>query len=353
MSAALDELVQTLLYEGYALYPYTGGATKNATPTPFGIVYPPAYAAGSAATFDHLQVECLVEGPDPQVEAAVLFLQPTGERHQAAERRVDLDGPGEREVEHDGVRARVELSHDRDRVRLRVENLTEVPPGLTRPEALERALVSTQVVLRTRGGRFVSPLEAEGCENVNTWPVLATETDDSILAAPIFLPDHPQIAPESFGDLFDATEIEEALLLHVHALSDAEREELAGQDPTVRAMLDRASATGAEEIMSLHGMMRPTAAVPAYDPRRGEPEATVDGVTFRPGGKVVLRLGDRTDVYDGMLDGRTATIERIYVDYDDAVHLCVTVDDDPGQDIMRDIGRYLYFKPTEVEVSGP
>ena len=48
----LDELVSSLLYEGYALYPYTPGATKNATPTPFGIVYPPRYAAGSSATFD-------------------------------------------------------------------------------------------------------------------------------------------------------------------------------------------------------------------------------------------------------------------------------------------------------------
>ncbi len=44
----LDELVSSLLYEGYALYPYTPGATKNATPTPFGIVYPPAYAAECA-----------------------------------------------------------------------------------------------------------------------------------------------------------------------------------------------------------------------------------------------------------------------------------------------------------------
>ena len=41
----LEELVSSLLYEGYALYPYTPGATKNATPTPFGIVYPPDYAA--------------------------------------------------------------------------------------------------------------------------------------------------------------------------------------------------------------------------------------------------------------------------------------------------------------------
>ncbi len=44
MEKPLETLVESLLYEGYALYPYTPTATKNATPTPFGIVYPPAYA---------------------------------------------------------------------------------------------------------------------------------------------------------------------------------------------------------------------------------------------------------------------------------------------------------------------
>ena len=47
-----------------------------------------------------------------------------------------------------------------------------------------------------------------------------------------------------------------------------------------------------------------------------------------------------------MLDGRAATLERIYLDYDDRVHLAVTVDDDPGQELMRETGRYLFFKPT-------
>ena len=47
------------------------------------------------------------------------------------------------------------------------------------------------------------------------------------------LPDHPQIAPESRGSLFDSTEIEEALLLHVLALSDGERER-ARRAPTRR-----------------------------------------------------------------------------------------------------------------------
>ena len=34
---ALDELVNSLLYEGYALYPYTPGAVKNALPLPLGL----------------------------------------------------------------------------------------------------------------------------------------------------------------------------------------------------------------------------------------------------------------------------------------------------------------------------
>ena len=49
-------------YEGYALYPYTPDATKNATPTPFGIVYPPAYAAECDGAHDHARLECVAEG---------------------------------------------------------------------------------------------------------------------------------------------------------------------------------------------------------------------------------------------------------------------------------------------------
>ena len=52
-----------------------------------------------------------------------------------------------------------------------------------------------------------------------------------MLGAAIVLPDHPQLAAASRGSLFDATEIEEALLLHVHALSDAERDEIAARRP--------------------------------------------------------------------------------------------------------------------------
>ncbi len=44
--------------------------------------------------------------------------------------------------------------------------------------------------------------------------------------------------------MFDNTEIEEALLLHVQTLSDAEREAIVEQDdPAVREMIERAGAT--------------------------------------------------------------------------------------------------------------
>src|SRR5690349_24620945 len=89
----LDALVDTLLYEGYALYPYTPGATKNATPTPFGIVYPPAYAAECAGAVDHARLECVAE-PEPHatLTATLRYLAPSGERHEALARRVEL-GP--------------------------------------------------------------------------------------------------------------------------------------------------------------------------------------------------------------------------------------------------------------------
>jgi hypothetical protein len=339
----LDALVDTLLYEGYALYPYTPGATKNATPTPFGIVYPPAYAAGSGSTFDVLQIQCLCDGTS--VRGEVHFLQASGVRHEGTARRIDLPGPGTREFEFDGLRGTASLSLGDGRMTIRVENRTEVPAGLDRGEALRHALLSTHVVGRVSDGRFVSPLEAAGCEQINSWPVLATPEDDAVLGAAIMLPDHPQIAPESKGSLFDSTEIEEALLLHVLALSDAEREAAASQDPAVRQMLERAARTTPQELMDLHGR------VTVADPREGEPSAEVDGVLYRRGDKVVLRPAANATPQDHLVAGRRATVERIYHDYDGTVHLAVTVDDVPGQDVMRDIGRYLYFKTSEVELA--
>jgi hypothetical protein len=353
----MNELVDTLLYEGYALYPYTPGATKNATPTPFGIVYPRAYARTLDTAHDHLELRCLVEG-EGQVSAEVRFLAPSGERHRAAAHRIE--GVGDFEVGGLSVRTRLTVTPqegERRMVAYRVENRTDAPEGLDRAGALQRSLISTHPVVSVSGGRFISQLDAP-CASVNTWPVLASPGDDVMLGAAIVLPDHPQIAPESRGNLFDNTEIEEALVLHVQALSDGERAALEQQDPAVREMIDRAGAVTPEELLNLHGRVevrdpvtreppRPSADV--RDPTRGLPEVEVDGVVFRRGGKVVVRPGLDADLQARMLEGRSVTVERIYRDYDGKIHLGVSVDQ-PGQEIMRETGRFLWFFPPEVEV---
>jgi hypothetical protein len=262
VTEALEELVSSLLYEGYALYPYTPAATKNATPTPFGIVYPPAYAAQCAGAYDRARLECVAEpGAGATLTATLRYLAPSGERHEACEHRVQL-GPaavGERlSAQFPGGRFTLRSERMEDGqalVRSCVHNTTEVPPGLDRAAALADSLISTHVVVQISDGQFVSPLEA-GRESVNIWPVLATDSDDAILGAAIVLPDHPRIAPESHGNLFDNTEIEEALVLHVHALTDSEREQAAGQDPVIREMLERAMAVTPEQIIALHGGLK-------------------------------------------------------------------------------------------------
>ena len=97
-------------------------------------------------------------------------------------------------------------------------------------------MVSVHSILHAAGGEFVSLLDppehlraaANGCQNVGAWPVLAGEEGqrDLVLSAPIILYDYPQIAPESAGDLFDGTEIDEILALRILTMTDAEKLEV-------------------------------------------------------------------------------------------------------------------------------
>ena len=358
----LERLVDSLLFEGYALYPYTPGATKNATPTPFGIVYPADYARNETHAFERMQIQGIVGSAESLVTGEVRFLQASGEKHRAVERRVNVGAaPNKVSFEFDELEGFAELLVDRlpdgrGRVTLQVENttaLTEEEATGDRKDALLKSMLSTHLLLRVEDDRFVSPLErgddgVAGCCQVNTWPVLATPNDDSLLGPTIMLPEHPEIAPESVNDFFDGTEIEEALVLHIQALSDQEREEIAAQDPKVREMLARADATTPQQLMDLHGRVR------LEDPP-GEREFTVDGVTYKRGMKVILHPPLDADVYDKMLDGRRATIHRLFIRMDDStmgerLHLGVTVDDDPMQEILGESGRFLFFFSDEVEV---
>ena len=65
---------------------------------------------------------------------------------------------------------------------------------------------------------------------------------------------------------------------------------------------------------------------------------------------MVVRPGLDADLHARMLEGRTVTVERIYRDYDGRIHLGVALDE-PGQEILRETGRFLWFFPPELEVS--
>ena len=215
MADQLQQLLDSLLWEGYALYPYTPTATKNATPTPFGIVYPPAYAEALTTTYDELELRCALQAPPDAILAARLrFLVAAGERHQAQEQTIELSGTMVGALAQTAARKQCSVQPDggappltigvtlsaraldmrRWEVCFRVQNLTVVSSGLDRAGALARSLISTHPVVRVTGGRFVSPLE-QPCASVNTFPVLATPDDDVVIGAAIVLPDHPADRP--------------------------------------------------------------------------------------------------------------------------------------------------------------
>ena len=151
------------------------------------------------------------------------------------------------------------------RLAVRVENTTPCEPR-EREQALQRTLCSTHTVMRAQGAQFVSMTdppehlrEAAGrCRNIGTWPVLvgAPGSREVMLSSRIILEDHPRIAPESPGDLFDGGEIDQLLLLNILALSEEEKREMRASDPRTREILERTQALSPQELMRLNGAIR-------------------------------------------------------------------------------------------------
>jgi hypothetical protein len=268
------------------------------------------------------------------------------------------------------------------RLRLRVENASAWhDPKADRDVALRRSLVAAHSLLGVDQGVFLSLLDppewakpfAEACSNLHTWPVLIGEQGrrDAMLSSPIILYDHPTIAPESPGDLFDATEIDEILTLRTMALTEDEKREARATDERAAAIIDRVDTMPPEVLERLHGAVRYLRGVegteeepgedrpelvPWWDPgadRTVSPEAdgvVVAGVTLAKGSPVRLRPGQRrADAQDMFLAGRRATVEAVFLDVDGNRHLAVTLAEDPAADLQRWHGRYLYFSPDEVE----
>jgi hypothetical protein len=304
MSDPVRQIADAVLYEGYILWPYRRSAMKNAQRWTFGGVYPRGWnESGHADDRWEMQAQVLVMGA-PAVDVTVRFLhvvrrqlisdgEPVdelvvdGERHisweEATEREL-APGPiaiaGGREEEPIGERASVvrtwlklegtidvaneRIRDDLHRVTVRISNTT--PFSGSREEALEQTLCSCHAVLRAGpGAEFVSLTdpppdlrdEAAACVNEGVWPVLVGEPHErgTVLASPIILEDHPRVAPESPGDLFDGGEIDQMLVLNILALTDEEKEEMRASDPKAREILERTEALTNEELMALNGRL--------------------------------------------------------------------------------------------------
>jgi hypothetical protein len=256
--------------------------------------------------------------------------------------------------------------------KLTVKVMNTVPwDGQDREETLGQTLVSTHTILKVEGGEFVSLMDppeelkrlAEECENVKTWPVLAGEEGDkhTILSSPIILYDYPQIAPESPGDLFDGGEIDQLLTLSILSLTDEEKEEARATDPRAREILDRSESLTEEDLMSLHGAVRGFQTLRGgeqIDPfevedleRPAPSSVTVNGVEVRSGSRVMLWPQAGRDIFDIALSGKMAIIEKIEQDFEDRILLAVSVEDDPGREMvdMPVLGHRFFFSPEEVE----
>jgi hydrogenase maturation protease len=255
-------------------------------------------------------------------------------------------------------------------VTLKIDNLSPLPAAarLDRNAAQPYAFASTHAICTLRAGNFISLLDppdscraaAAACRNEGLWPVLVgMEGDrDAMLASPIILYDYPQIAPESAGDLFDGTEIDEILTLRILAMTDAEKAEMIAADGRARALLERTHALSAADLAALHGVMHPTA-------ERRTPRDSIGACGHGPklvsliGGGRDLAVGDEVrlkpkaggDIFDLALTDQVAIISAIERDFEDRIHVAVTLRDDPGRDLGEAgfPGHRFFFSQDELE----
>ena len=429
MTAPMDiarEVADAVLYEGYLLYPYRASAAKNQIRWQWGVLMPSAYAAAGHGEHATSHSEFLLEpGTDPVLHIRLRFLQmqhrsggdgPVPEFDEAVEHEIDsvvsvaelleteqvipVTIPGGTEITDGITRQRWPLTGE---VRLSGQRL-EGPYGIlhltlevintapwvdaeaARHVALRHSLIAAHTVVAVTDGEFISLLDppewakpaVKSCRNERTWPVMIGEpgSRDAFLISPIILYDYPTIAPESPGDLFDGTEIDEILTLRTMTLTDEEKAEARATDERARKLMDRVDSMPPEMLDKLHGAIRYLGETPRTSRGPGEPDpvetfttpgtpwwdpgadSSVDpdtdsvlvaGVEVAKGSKVMLtpRLHG-TDAQDMFLDGRTATVAAVLLDVDGNTHVAVTIDDDPGADLSLVQGRFQYFSPDEI-----
>jgi len=327
--ADAEKIAAAVLYEGYILYPYRATSTKNVQRWNFGTLYPRDYAeAQHPVECFRLFTECILEASaDAKLNVRVRFLQLArkaaqrgeAEWEEGIERSTDLndlrpDGMVKNPVRYNfcfyatdaianseateqalpkEISGRLtiqvkQLPNGLYKLSVELLNLTPMENAAECPrnDAMLEAFVSAHVLLGVTGGEFVSLLDtpeefreaAADCQNVGVFPVLVGEEGQRtmVLCSPIILYDYPKIAPESAGDFFDGTEMDEMLALRVMTLTDEEKDEMRNVDDRARKILERTETLPQDFLMKVHGAIRGLRPVPENptltNPAREDPK---------------------------------------------------------------------------------
>ncbi|WP_442943406.1 hypothetical protein [Nocardia sp. NBC_00565] len=443
-AARARAVADAVLYEGYLLYPYRANSRKNQSRWQFGVLGPEGAAQAGLGEEASLSAQCvLTAGDGASITLTVRFLQlqhriaedadgnsvdelVVGARSwitwdEAVERELtfgplpvaDMTQPvhisGGFDVEEiadaEGaaagrlvrtrlpVEGRLAMSVQRDAgyLRLTVEVGNVGPAATDKDDAIARSLIGAHVIAQADGAQFISLLDPPSdaidavahCRQHRCFPVLAGPPDDDslMLISPIILYDHPEIAEQSEGPLFDSTEIDEILTLRVMTMTDEEKAQARATDARAAQIIDRCDGMTPEAMQLLHGVLRnpyfgqpdpgpldfesgsmPPRLIPEipegidwWDPLADNavaPESdavSVQGVRVSRGSLVRLHPSRRADAQDLFFDGRRARVTSVHEDVDGQAHIGVVIEDDPAADLHEWYGRYLYFAPEEIE----
>lgn len=442
-------IADAVLYEGYLLYPYRASSSKNQSRWQFGVIGPPGASEAGIGEDDTLSAEFLING-DGALTLVVRFLQlqhrdterdvgdgrfePVDELTSGAQSWVTWDEAVEHELSF-GPFALADLVHPRTEVvavaagsdvesvpggRLirnraaikaelsiavgRDDDLSRVSVSVRntgaaaadKDTAIAKSLIGTHLIGEVVGAEFVSLLEPPDsaaravslCSQYRCFPVLAGRPGerDLLLISPIILYDHPEIAEQSEGALYDSCEIDEILTLRVMTMTDDEKAQARATDPLAARIIDRCDSMSPEAMQQLHGVlrnphagtsgrgdgeagfscldeeMRSAGLIPEvpdgvdwWDPvadkavRPDLDAVLVGGVRVAAGSRVRLRPSRRADAQDIFFAGKTARVTSVHEDVDGQQYVGVIVEDDPDVEMPDSYGRYLYFAPDEVE----
>jgi len=425
-------VADAVLYEGYLLYPYRANSRKNQTRWQFGVLGPAGAADAGIGEDDTLSAQVVVSPrPNATLSVVVRFLQlqhrgvekdvgggrfePVEELASGSQSWLRWDEAVERELSFgpfdietqlpqtlpieidagtdienvDGGRlvrtrralhAQFEITADRDDgyVRLTMTVRNTAGAASDKDEAIAVSLIGTHLLAEIAGGDFVSLLEPPAsadnavarCRHHRCFPVLAGPPGDHALTlvSPIILYDHPEIAEQSEGALYDSTEIDEILTLRIMTMTDEEKAAARATDPLAAQIIDRCDSMSPEAMLNLHGVLRNPHAVDTaglipeipdgvdwWDPLADnavQPDidaVLVNGVRVSRGSRVRLHPSRRADAQDLFFADRIARVTSVHETVDGDQHVGVVLEDDPAADLHEWYGRYLYFAPDEVE----